>query len=54
MRVNQMIDAFICLGRLLGHLRGAWRCTCELAVVVNSTTGVDEIVADAMDAGLGL
>lgn len=41
MRVKEMVDALICVGRLLNHLRGAWRCTCELAVVLNVTA--DEI-----------
>lgn len=40
------MDTFLNLvvlgGRLIQHLRGAWRCTCEIAVVVNASIGEPE------------
>lgn len=32
-----LVDILINTGRLLGHLRGAWRCSCEIACIVNAT-----------------
>lgn len=49
-----MIDVVICIGRLLHHLRGAWQCSCQLAVAVNATVDVGPIVQDILDDGLGL
>jgi len=38
--MESIISVLIATGRLLGHLRGAWRCTCEIACIVNSTIGI--------------
>lgn len=42
--MESAVSALICFGRLLHHLRGAWRCTTELACIVNATitVAVDE------------
>jgi len=43
--VETIVNTVICVGRLLGHLRGAWRCTCEIAVILDAaiepTPGLD-------------
>lgn len=38
--MGSIVEILIATGRLLGHLRGAWRCSCEIAVIVNNTFGV--------------
>lgn len=47
------IDLLIATGRLLGHLRAAWRCTCEIAVIVDTHLGTDDLV-DAVNVDTGL
>lgn len=54
MRVAEMTEILIQTGRLLTHLRGAWRCVVRLVVIVEAEAGVDDVVEDVMDAGLGL
>lgn len=50
MELGRMVELGILVGRLLGHLRGAWTCGCKIAVVVNATNpldaAIDEIVSD--------
>lgn len=39
--MGTFIDVLVKAGQLLHHVRGAWRCTCEIAVIVNSTISTD-------------
>jgi hypothetical protein len=44
--METIVSLLIAAGRLAGHLRGAWRCTCEIACIVNATAGVQDVVDD--------
>lgn len=44
-----MFEIIGLITRLLGHLGGAWSCTCKLAVIVDTAAHVNS--ADALDAG---
>lgn len=57
MRIEAMIELLIQAGRLLGHLQGAWRCGCKMAVVVEQELGdggVSDLVEEIMDPDAGL
>lgn len=38
--MGTLLEVLIATGRMLGHLRGAWRCGCQIAVIVNATLEV--------------
>lgn len=44
-----MINIFVLLGRAVHHLRGACRCVCEIACIVDDATGVNETIADCIN-----
>lgn len=35
------VAVLIATGNLLRHLRGAWKCTCEIACIINTTVAID-------------
>lgn len=44
-----LIDMIVAIGRLAYHLKGAWKCTCEIAVIVDTHLGTDDLVTQVVE-----
>lgn len=44
-----LVDILVITGRMLWHMKGAWKCTCQLSAVLDIAQLADEV---AQDTGL--
>lgn len=49
MELNRMLNLIIAIGRLCGHLKGAWRCTCEIACIVDTAVSENNPAEELLD-----